>query len=210
MTLASTKESFSFSSTRQRQSQAVLIDEGKPGFEAQTDSRNESAFVLHVMDPDGNNIHQVSFNQSHDIDPTVLANGRLLWSRWDNAPGSTGAGMNLYTANPDGTDLQLLYGAHSHLTGTNNSFVEFVKAREMPDGRILALIRPDHHVGATGGRRKVIDHPEVGTFTVDCDVLIDGDAELKIVILSATPGTEDETKFKLAVMSGVREQAVSR
>jgi hypothetical protein len=132
-----------FSSTRQRQSQAVLIDEGKPGFEAQTDSRNESAFVLHVMDPDGNNIHQVSFNQSHDIDPTVLANGRLLWSRWDNAPGSTGAGMNLYTANPDGTDLQLLYGAHSHLTGTNNTLVEFVKAREMPDGRILSLIRPD-------------------------------------------------------------------
>lgn len=132
-----------FASTRQRQSQAVLRDEGKPGFEAQTEVRTESAFVLHVMDPDGNNIHQVSFNQDHDIDPTVLANGRLLWSRWDNAPGSTGAGMNLYTANPDGTDLQLLYGAHSHLTGTNNTFVQFVKAREMPDGRILALTRPD-------------------------------------------------------------------
>ncbi len=132
-----------FTSTRQRQSQAVLRDEGKPGYEAQTEDRNESTFDLHVMDADGTNIHQVSFNQSHDIDPTVLANGRLMWSRWDHAPGSTGAGIHLYTANPDGTDLQLLYGAHSHLTGTNNTAIQFVKSREMPDGRILALIRPD-------------------------------------------------------------------
>ena len=132
-----------FSSTRQRQSQAILRDEGKPGYEAQTEDRNESAFVLHVMNADGTSIHQVSFNQSHDIDPTVLANGRLLWSRWDHAPGSGGAGIHLYTANPDGTDLQLLYGAHSHATGSAGSAIQFVKAREMADGRILALIRPD-------------------------------------------------------------------
>ena len=50
---------------------------------------------------------------------------------------------------------------------------------------------------------KRVDHPAVGPILVDCDVLTDGDAELKIVILSATPGTEDETKFKLAVLSGV-------
>ncbi len=145
-----------FTSTRQRQSQATLRDEGKPGFEAQTEDRNESAFVLHVMNADGTDIHQVSFNQSHDIDPGVLANGRLLWSRWDHAPLSTGTGIHLYTANPDGTDLQLLYGAHSHLTGTNNSAVQFVKAREMPDGRILALIRPT--TGASfGGDLTLID-----------------------------------------------------
>ncbi len=145
-----------FTSTRQRQSQATLRDEGKPGFEAQTEDRNESAFVLHVMKADGTDIHQVSFNQSHDIDPGVLANGRLLWSRWDHAPGSTGTGIHLYTANPDGTDLQLLYGAHSHLTGTNNSAVQFVKSREMPDGRILALIRPT--TGASfGGDLTLID-----------------------------------------------------
>ncbi len=39
-----------FSSTRQRQSKAILLDEGKPQFEAQTESRNEPQFVLHVMD----------------------------------------------------------------------------------------------------------------------------------------------------------------
>ncbi|HKP14143.1 MAG TPA: hypothetical protein VJZ91_18625, partial [Blastocatellia bacterium] len=39
-----------FSSTRQRTSKAILLDENKPQFEAQTDDRSEASFVLHVMD----------------------------------------------------------------------------------------------------------------------------------------------------------------
>ena len=61
-----------FSSTRQRQSKAVLIDEGKPQFAAQDEDQNEHAFVLHVMNADGSGIRQISFNQSHDLDPDVL------------------------------------------------------------------------------------------------------------------------------------------
>jgi hypothetical protein len=133
-----------FASTRQRQSKAVLLDENKPQFEYQTEDRTESAFVLHVMNPDGSNIHQIEFNQSHDRDPTVLSSGRVLFTRWDHAPGKDG--MHLYTANPDGTDLELYYGANSHATGpdggTNTATIEFIKPREMQDGRILALIRP--------------------------------------------------------------------
>ena len=134
-----------FTSTRQRQSQAILRDEGKPGFEAQTDSRNESAFVLHVMKADGTDIHQISFNQSHDLSPSVMNDGRVLFSRWD---GATGRGIHLYTANPDGTNLQLLYGARSHNTGTLDpatglpSAIQFTRPREMQNGRILALVRP--------------------------------------------------------------------
>jgi hypothetical protein len=151
-----------FSSTRQRQAQAILLDEGKPQFIAQDEARTEPAFVLHVMNGDGSNIHQISFNQSHDRDPTVLSNGRVMWSRWDDAPGKDG--MHLYSANPDGTDLQLLYGANSHATGTtadglNNNVIEFVKTHEMQDGRILALVRPYSYanVNDTGGDLIIID-----------------------------------------------------
>jgi hypothetical protein len=129
-----------FSSTRQRQSKAILLDEGKPQFEAQTEDRREPAFLLHVMNADGSNIRQISFGQSHDMDPIVLMNGRVLFSRWDNAPGRNA--IHLYTMNPDGTDLQLHYGALSHLTGTNNGQIHFVRARETPSGDIVALIRP--------------------------------------------------------------------
>lgn len=53
-------------------------------------------------------------------------------------------------------------------------------------------------VGAHREAKKTIEHPGVGPIMVDCDVMTDGDAELKIVILTAAPGTEDETKLRLA------------
>jgi hypothetical protein len=153
-----------FTSTRQRQSQAILLDEGKPQFIAQDEANTEPAFVLHVINTGGGggSIHQISFNQSHDRDPTVLANGRVMWTRWDDAPGKDG--MHLYSANPDGTDVQLLYGANSHATGTtadglNNNTIQFVKTHEMQDGRILALVRPFAYanVNDTGGDLIIID-----------------------------------------------------
>jgi len=143
-----------FSSTRQTGEQAILLDEGKPQFSAQDEARQEPAFVVEVMNADGTGVHQISFNQSHDRDATVLASGRVLWSRWDNAPGKDA--MSLYSANPDGTDLELYYGANSHMTGTNNTVVEFVQPREMQDGRIMALMRQYTDVD-DGGDLVIID-----------------------------------------------------
>ena len=129
-----------FSSTRQRQSRAILLDEGKPQFGAMDEDLREQAAVLHVMNADGTDIHQISFNQSHDLNPTVLSSGEILFSRWDNM-GNRNA-MSLYTIHPDGTELQVRYGAHSHDTGTNGSTVQFLQAHEMPSGKIIALLEP--------------------------------------------------------------------
>ena len=49
---------------------------------------------------------------------------------------------------------------------------------------------------------KIIHHPSVGPIAVDCDVLTDGDAELKIVILTAAPDSADQTRLRLAVAAG--------
>jgi hypothetical protein len=143
-----------FSSTRQRQSKAILLDEGKPQFEATDENRNDPAYVLHVMDADGDNLHQVSFNQSNDLDPVLLDDGRVLFSRWDHAMGANG--IHLYTMNPDGTDLQLYYGSESHFTGTDSTQVQFVGARETIDGEITAIVRPFDHPDL-GGAITVID-----------------------------------------------------
>jgi hypothetical protein len=143
-----------FSSTAQRQSEAILLDEGKPQFQAQDESRTEPAAVLHVIAADRSEFHQISFNQSHDRDATVLQSGRILWSRWDNAYGKDG--MHLYSANPDGTDLELYYGANSHMTGTNNTVIEFIKPKEMQNGQILTIVRPYTDVDF-GGNLVMID-----------------------------------------------------
>src|SRR5688572_8069245 len=144
-----------FSSTRQRQSRAILLDENKPQYAGQDEDDNEPAFVLHVMEADGTNIHQISFNQSHDLDPAVLANGRIVFTRWEHHIDDDQ--FDLYSVNPDGSDLQLLYGANSHATGTPNpppattlSTIQFLSPRPMQDGRTLSLIRPFRGTGEGG------------------------------------------------------------
>ena len=129
-----------FASTRQRQSKAILLDEGKPQYSAQDENNNEPAFVLHVMNADGSDIHQVTYNQSHDFDSSVLANGQVVFSRWEGATG--GDRISLYRMNPDGTALELLYGSHSHATGSGGSTVQFMSPKPMQNGRLLSLIRP--------------------------------------------------------------------
>ncbi|MCU7920581.1 MAG: hypothetical protein KZQ95_19830 [Candidatus Thiodiazotropha sp. (ex Epidulcina cf. delphinae)] len=129
-----------FSSTRQRLAKARLLDEGKPQYLAMERSVDEPAMVLHVMNDDGSDITQISFNRSHDFSPSVLANGQVVFSRWDNADGNNA--IHLYRMNPDGTELELLYGLNSHETGTSGSTVQFMRPLEMPDGQIMALLLP--------------------------------------------------------------------
>lgn len=159
-----------FSSTRQRTSRAILLDEGKPQFAAQDEDRRAGTFNLHIMDADGSNIRQLTFNQSHDLDPYYTREGRIVFTRWDNA-GSVD-GMNLYAINPDGTGLTLLYGRHSHESGTDESMVQFLKPRELEDGSLLVQLR-DYQ---TNQFTSVPTEVSVTTHA-DAEVAIDGAGE---------------------------------
>ena len=132
-----------FTSSRQRQSAEVLSNEGRTRFSALDENGNTIALVLHVMNSDGSEVHQISFNQSHDLNPVVLSNstsGKILFSRWDGT--AANSEFNLYRVNPDGSELEILYGAHSHTTGSNNSNIQFARMREMPDGNFTAITMP--------------------------------------------------------------------
>ncbi|SHF23647.1 WD40-like Beta Propeller Repeat [Microbulbifer donghaiensis] len=128
-----------FSSTRQRRSRALLLDDNKPQFSSLSENQRNEAFVLHAMEADGSAIRQISFNQSHDLHPTVLNDGRILFNRWDNMGGVDN--LSLYTIEPDGTDLAFNYGYHSQQTGTAQTDAAFVRPRQMPDGRLLITLR---------------------------------------------------------------------
>jgi hypothetical protein len=133
-----------FSSARQLATQSILLDEGRPQYQAQTDDRSQSIFLLHVMNGDGSNAHQISFNTNHDFSPSVLGNGQIVFSRWESTNGDQ---ISLYHGNPDGTGVELYYGANSHATGaniagTNNNVIQFVNARELANGTLIAIVRP--------------------------------------------------------------------
>ena len=134
-----------FASTRQLATQAILLDEGRPQYQAVTTDQQQAIFLLHVMNADGSGMHQISFNTNHDFAPSVLANGQIVFSRWEVINGQDQ--VSLYVTNPDGSGLQLYYGANSHATGaniagTNNNVIQFLGARQRADGKLLTIVRP--------------------------------------------------------------------
>ena len=72
-------------------------------------------------------------------------------------------------------------------------------ADRRPQGRQPALRRA---LGAAARRppqlgRKTIDHPEVGPVTVDCDELTVAGSDLRIIVYSAPPGSDDARALAL-------------
>ncbi|MEL6367041.1 MAG: hypothetical protein AAFQ16_03685 [Pseudomonadota bacterium] len=178
-----------FSSTRQRQSVAILLDEGKPQFPALDGDRNEPAFVLHTMTSDGTNIEQIGFNQSHELNPIVLDDGKVVFSRWDNI-GNTNE-INLYRVNPDGSALELLYGANSHDVDGDGQEEQFVQPEILPDGTLIALLKP-FTGDTTGGALVDID---VDTYVENTQALaintgMNGPAQTAATVNNVVPGAD--------------------
>ena len=95
------------------------------------------------------------------------------------------------------SDLRRATGRFPHDT----RLAELIRSLEAGNERFAELWAAGT-VGAHREDRKTIGHPSVGPVAVDCDVLSDGDSDLKIVIMTAVPGSADETKLRLAVIGG--------
>jgi hypothetical protein len=54
------------------------------------------------------------------------------------------------------------------------------------------------------GRRKVVDHPAVGRITLDCDTLVVAGDDLRIMIYTAEPETDDAERLSLATVLGTQ------
>ena len=105
---------FVFTSNRQTTTRSVV--NGVTSF-AVDEYERERVLNLHTMDAQGGAITQISVNQSHDRNPVVRPNGDIMFSRWEHVgPRNRFA---IFRAKPDGTDMFVLYGAHS----PGNSFL---------------------------------------------------------------------------------------
>ncbi len=122
-----------FSSNRQEKTRQLIAADNTEPYAFLDEYERERTIVLHVMDGDGSNIRQISFNQSHDRNPTVLSTGEIMFARWDHVAGNNH--FPIFFTNPDGTNIFVQYGAFS----PGNSFLH---PREMPDGRVLSSLMP--------------------------------------------------------------------
>jgi hypothetical protein len=59
-------------------------------------------------------------------------------------------------------------------------------------------------VGAHEAARKVIAHPQVGDVTLDCDVLAVSGSDLRIMVYTAEPGSEDADRLALLTVLGTQ------
>ncbi|MFC4120585.1 helix-turn-helix transcriptional regulator [Nonomuraea zeae] len=59
-------------------------------------------------------------------------------------------------------------------------------------------------VGRHEAARKTIDHPQAGALTLDCDVLTVAGSDLRIMIYTAEPGTEDAERLSLITVLGTQ------
>lgn len=53
-------------------------------------------------------------------------------------------------------------------------------------------------------RHKIIDHPEVGRITLDCDTLMVARDDLRIMVYTAEPGSDDAERLALAIVLGTQ------
>lgn len=68
------------------------------------------------------------------------------------------------------------------------------------------------NAGVADGRRnpsrhKIIEHPEIGRLTLDCDVLVVAGDDLRIMVYTAEPGTEDAERLALVIVLGTQSLA---
>ena len=51
-------------------------------------------------------------------------------------------------------------------------------------------------------RHKIIDHPDVRLIALDCDTLVVAGDDLRVMVYTAEPGTEDAERLALAIVLG--------
>jgi transcriptional regulator with XRE-family HTH domain len=59
-------------------------------------------------------------------------------------------------------------------------------------------------LGQVEGSRKTVDHPEVGSLTLDCDMLSVAGSDLRIMVYTAEPGTRDAERLELLAVLGTQ------
>ena len=96
---------------------------------------NDYVGNLHSMGADGT-IRRLVFDQDNSWCPTVMANGRILYLRWEYADTPHYFSRVLMSMNPDGTDQRAVYGSNSYwpnsifyarpLPGSSSQFIGIV------------------------------------------------------------------------------------
>lgn len=106
--------------------------------------------VLCRLKADGSGFQRLSANYLNDFTPSVLDDGRLIYTRWEYVDRPAIPIQSLWTINPDGTGLAGYFGNRKISPGT------FMEARSVPGSSKIICTMTGHN-GPTRGAIGLID-----------------------------------------------------
>jgi len=98
-----------------------------------------NAYPLARCDADGRNIYLISRNNEPDYLPSVMNDGKVIYTRWEYTDKPLWRAQGLWTVNPDGTQVDTFWGNQS-------VWPDLLKdARSIPGSRRVMFTGSAHH-----------------------------------------------------------------
>jgi len=100
--------------------------------------------ILYRCDRDGNNVRRLSANYLNDFTPSVMEDGRIIFSRWEYVDRPAIPIQSLWTMYPDGTGLSGVFGNRVLSPAT------FMEPRQVPGTRKVLCVLTAHNGDCSG------------------------------------------------------------
>lgn len=129
----------------------IYLPDGRIAFMTSRDDRYVQcgdwalACGMYTMDINGGDLQIVTEPKEGEFYPSMLADGRIMYTRWDYVMKGYNVIQQLWAVNPDGRKASLLYGDHYSF-----SFgpIAFQEARQIPGtSKIIATGAAHHNTG---------------------------------------------------------------
>jgi len=108
--------------------------------------------TLFLMDGDGKGIRCLSGGPLSELEPYVLDDGRIIFTRWEYVDKGLGNGQSLWSVRPDGSGVDHVY---------KNSIIrpaQMLHTRSIPGSRRLITVGSPHCGGRVGGPVILVDN----------------------------------------------------
>ena len=102
---------------------------------------------MYSMKPDGTDIRQITEPKEGEFYPSMLDDGRIMYTRWDYVMKSYNVIQQLWAVNPDGRRAQLAYGDHYAFA---RGPIAFQEARQIPGTSKVICVGAAHHNSGVG------------------------------------------------------------
>jgi len=108
------------------------------------------SYTLHRMNASGQHVQTLSYHETSEWHPSVLADGRIVYCRWDYVDRSAANYHGLWATNPDGSNPTILFGNYTRRI--NACF----QPRAIPGSNKIVFVAGAHHADV-GGSLVVLD-----------------------------------------------------